>query len=825
MLARRRGRATILAIGFIAALATGLPRIEFETHAERFLSETHPARVRYQDFKSKFGLDTPILVLLETEDVFREDFLHSLSALHERLEAEVPWVAEVESLATARWLEAEDGWLRAGTIRDRLADAPRETETSRADLARHIDQNPAYARFLVSDDHRLTTLTLRLEAFPGQDARGQDSDSGLSALQARESVRQVRALTEAWAPPGVQIQLAGNPVVNESLARAIQTDMRRFAGWAMLVMGASLFFLFKRLSAALLPVAVSLAAIVGTLGAAGWAGQPLNVASQILPPLLLAVGISASTHLLAAFYRAWDESGDRASAIAQSLEHAGPATLLTGLTTAAGLASFAAASDLAPVHQLGLLAPVGVLLTLALTLLGLPLLLGALPIQRREAKAAGPAALTQRFGATLSDVGVAALHHKRPVLLAAALVAGIALASSLRIEADNDALAYFPEHHPIRTSTQHFDDALAGSINLELLVETGRAGGLHEPAVVAAFDAFGEAALRTPAEGEARIQKTLSYVDLLRETHAALTEDEMAPSPLPGDRPLIAQELLLFEATGAEGLPRFVTDQDGTARITLRGPWVASKEYARLVPRLEAALETALPAGLRVESTGLIMLFAEAVQATSRAFAESYGTAVLLITLLMIGFVGHLRGGLLSMLPNLLPILLALGLMGQLGIDLDLFTLLIGSIALGLAVDDTLHLVHAFRRFYRETGDLEAAIRRGLETTGAAICTSSVALGLGFSGFLFSSMANLVHFGAITVLSIVLAFAIDVVLLPALCGWILGPAPTREAPRLPDPVPVSLRSPTGEALPWSGEPVQRVLRETQGASLDERATP
>lgn len=787
-LVSRRFPILLLLFAFVGGLGFGVPKIKLETHAERFLSPGHEARNRYDEFKLDFGLDTPILLMLETKDVFAPDFLRSLAELHERLEVEVPWTVEVDSLADARWLESDGDTLR---IRDLIDPLPTTAIQSRV-LAERVETNRAYRDYLVSNDHRITTVTVRLDAFPSQTPSHDGEGAPLTASQSREAVRAVRQVATQWAPPGVVFHLAGNPTINEQLAQSIQTDMGRFVSWAILAMGISLALLFQRLSAVLLPIGTSLIAIIAVLGAAGWWGQPLNVASQILPPLLLAVGVSASIHLLSFFYRDFDERGDRRLAIRHALQHAGPATLITGLTTAAGLASFAAASDMAPVHQLGVLAPIGVLLTLVLTLVGLPASLAALPTRRRPARS--PGNLATRLGNFLGCVGVWTLRRPRRVLFGVGTLAVASLFAAAGIEADNDALAYFPVGHPIRTSTEIFDRSLAGSINLELIVDTGRPGGLYDPELMEAFDSFSRAALDLPSGGEARIRKVLSVVDILRETHETLDGDSIDFRPLPDDSRLIAQELLLFESTGAEGLERFVLSDYSKGRITLRGPWVPSKDYARLVPALERALLERLPEGVSVETTGLIVLFAEAVKATSRAFIESYGTAMLLIAILMVVFVGNLRGGLASMIPNVLPIALTLGLMGSLGLDLDLFTLLIGSIAIGLAVDDTIHLIDAFRRFYRETGDFETAIRRGLETTGAAILTSSIALCLGFAGFMLSSMTNLALFGALTVVCIALAFAIDVLVLPALTPWILAGASeaTSKSPLEDPPVPFSV---------------------------------
>jgi predicted RND superfamily exporter protein len=771
-----------------SAIAFGLPRITFETHAERFLAPSHPARRQYEAFKQDFGLDTAILVVLEVEDVFEPRFLDALRGLHEHLERETPWVEEVKSLANARLLEGDETTLRVRGLLDTL---PRTTGESAA-LESRVLRTHAYRDHLVSSDGRLTALSLRLSAFPGDEPDGLHSIP-LSAAQAREAVRSVRAIAERHRPDGSIVHLAGNPVVNEHLAAALQRDMRRFTVIAAGAIATSLVVLFARLSAIALPIGVSLLSILSTLGFAGWTRAPLNVSSQILPPFLLAIGVSASIHLLVVFYRHFDETGDRGEAIVSALRHAGPATLVTSLTTAAGLASFAAASELAPVAQLGLLAPIGVGFTLLFTLMGLPAMLVLLPLRRRPSHSHASASL--RLGRSLASAGVWAMRTPALVLTSAAILLGLALWGSSRLQTTNDALAYFPNDDPLRRSTQIFDEQLSGSLNLELLVDTQVAGGLYEPALIHSLDDFAkEAVLLAPVEG-AGIQKVLSIVDILRETHEALDGDTLVFRPLPDDRRLIAQELLLFESSGADDLQRLVESDYSRTRITLRGPWVPAQHYLELIPHLEKLLRERLPEGVRFETTGLIVLFARAVEAISRAFVESYATALVLISLLMVGFIGSLRGGLASMVPNILPIAFTLGFMGLVGLDLDLFTLLIGSIALGLAVDDTIHLFHAFRRFYDQTGDLEAAVRQGLETTGSAILTSSIVLCLGFATFAFSAMENLASFGLLTALSIALALVTDVLLLPAMLRWVFAPGTVASS------IPADLSPPTRISTP------------------------
>ena len=744
----------------LVVLAWGLPSIRFETHAERFLGPDHPSRLRYEAFKRDYGLDTAIFVLLEAEDVFAPGFLARLDAFHADLEATLPHLHEVRSLASARLLSGRDDVLSVREVRKALPQNERESDR----LAARLLETSAYPGHLFSHDRTLTVVAVSLEAFVDS---GGATPEPLSALESGNVVARVETLAEQHWPEG-GYHLAGNPVVNARLAAAFARDMLLFTVLALVAIAACLALLFRRASAVVLPLASVMISIAATLGLLGHLGVTLNVTIQILPPFLLAVGASAAIHLLVIAYRELDAGTPRVEAVARSVERAGPALVATSLTTALGLGSFAAATDLAPVTLLGTVAPVGVLATLIAVLVLIPASLVLLPIRARVGE---PASAHQRLGRGLAGLGLRALRAPRLVAAAGlACFVGAGIAAS-RVDAENDALTYFPDGDPVRIATEIFDERLSGTMSMEVLVDAGVAGGVRQPEVVAALDEMARVLPAIPAIEGARIQRSLSFVDVLREIHHALTEGDPEQGALPSEARLIAQELLLFEATGAEDLERVVASDYSSARITLRAPWGSGRDYLALIPEVEAALEGLLPSGVSVSTTGLIVLFAEAVEAISHGFVLSYGTAVLMVTLVMIAFLRSLRAGLASMVPNVLPIAITLGVMGVFGIDLDLFTMLIGSIALGLAVDDTVHLSHAFRRGWEEHGDLERAVSEGLETTGSAILTSSVVLCLGFATFGFSSMSNLVAFGGLTALSIGLALLIDVVFLPPLFAW------------------------------------------------------
>ena len=231
---------------------------------------------------------------------------------------------------------------------------------------------------------------------------------------------------------------------------------------------------------------------------------------------------------------------------------------------------------------------------------------------------------------------------------------------------------------------------------------------------------------------------------------------------------MISQELLLFENTGTDDLEEMVDSEYRAARMSVRMPWRDAVRYAEYLRMAEQDARSALDAYGQVSMTGVMALLARSIKAVVTSLAQSYLIAFGVITPLMVLLLGNLRLGLLAMIPNLTPIVLTLGLMGIFGLPLDAFSLLIGGIALGLAVDDTIHFMHNYRR-YRDAGQgLEEAVSTTLLSTGRAMLITTIVLSMGFLGFVLSSMHNLVSLGILVSFAISMAFLADVLLAPAL---------------------------------------------------------
>ena len=770
-----------LMLACTAALATNLPKIYFDTSTEGFFNEEDPVRVTYDAFRTQFGQDTMILLAIRTDDIFTAENLERLRALHEDIENQVPLLVEVTSLVNARETRSLDDELR---VDDFLADWP-ETPAEIEEVRRRALANPLYVNNFISPDAQITTIVIEIEAYSRIGIEADDL-GGFDAAPAGEAQQPVwltgdeigtivTALlerTEQHSTENFEIAVSGTPVFLDQFQRAMQRDMARFASLALLTIAILLASLFRRVAGVVLPLVIVVISLVTTISIMAASGTPLTLPTQILPSFLLAVGVSGSVHILAIFYQARRRGESREDAIAYALGHSGLAVLMTSLTTAGGLLSFVAAA-MRPIAHFGVFGPVGVMVALVFTVVLLPALIAVFPMREESLRTLRRPALSQRL---LLRAGGFATRRASWVAAVWGILLVAGLFGAVRVHLSHDPTGWWPEGHPMRAATELMNEKTGGAMFFEMLVETGVENGMHDPVLLAKLDTLAEQAASIDL-GPIYVGKTVSLSDVVQEIHQALNENRPEYRTVPADRELVAQELLLFENSGTDDLENFVDPRFQTGRVTFKVPFVDAVAYPALMEKLEEQA-TSLLGDVPVTITGMGAVMTNMMNAVMVTLVRSYLLAMLLVLPLLVILIGNLRMGLTAIIPNLAPIVMTLGLMGWLGIGIDTFTLLIGCIAIGLAVDDTIHFMHNFRRYYEASKDVPLAVRQTLETTGQALLFTSVVLASGFLLYTLAEMSMLVTFGFLTAFTIMMAFLADLLLAPALLVLVTG---SREA--------------------------------------------
>jgi predicted RND superfamily exporter protein len=343
----------------------------------------------------------------------------------------------------------------------------------------------------------------------------------------------------------------------------------------------------------------------------------------------------------------------------------------------------------------------------------------------------------------------------------------------------------------VKRDALYIQEKLNGLLAFEIIVDTGVKNGLYEPAVLNRIEAVADQLkqIRDPVP-DFYVGNVISIVDLVKEIHQALNNNDPQFYTIAQDRATLAQELFLFELSGADDL-KAITDSDfSKTRISMKVPWMGSVDFSRMVKQIEQILKEVFTDDDRFSLTGMSVILARTYPATLNSMFQSYLIAFVVISLMLILLVGDFRIGLASILPNILPIMLVMGFLAAFDFSLDMTSMMIGSIAIGLVVDDSLHFIYSYRHFLMQSGSPAYAIRETLQTTGRALLITSVVLACGFFSLLSATLLCLVQFGLLLGITILLALLADFLFLPALLILCTGKPVRSEAVLKPLPSPI-----------------------------------
>ena len=767
----------------VAGIASQLPSLKIDTTTEGFLHKSDPMRVQYDEFRDQFGRDEKLMIAVKTQNIFDLDFLEKLDRFHHALEDELPNIKGVESLINARNTYGIEGELIVEPLIDKL---PQNNEDL-ISLKETVTNNSLYKNSLYSEDFRMTTVTIDTETYSNngasQDATNLEFDDSLefdddsiggqrlylTDAENDEIIAQTQQIMQRFNDDNFEIYLSGSAAIAGIFKQALMNDSVIFISLMMIVIMIVLFVLFRRISGVILPLSCVSLTLIMTVSLMSIFSAPFTMATQIMPTFLLAVVTSASIHLLAVFYKDFAKTNDKKKSLRYAMGHSGLAIIMTSVTTAVGLWSFSF-SGVAPVADLGVFASSGVMVGLVFTLVFLPALVSVTNFKVVKQK-------SSEDEHSLMDralIGISVFATTRPKLIISVstvlIICAAIIAAQLRFS--HFPLQWLPEDNFARVATEAVDENLKGSLTLEVIIDTEKTNGLYNPELLRVIDDVSKN-INSISTGNMFVGKVISYIDVIKETNRALNENRDEYYAIPDDSDLIAQEFLLFESSGNNDLASLVDANYSKARLTLKTPFIDSLEANTFIDNAQIYLDQKFGSLAKVTFTGIGTLMTVTFEEAIYSSAVSYILAFSLITILMVLLIGNLKIGLISMIPNLLPIVILSTIMVIFKMPLDMFTLLIGAIALGLAVDDTVHFMHNFRRYELQYNDVDKAVRLTLMGTGRAITLTSIVLALGFLVLTFSQMNNMFDFGVLTASAILVALLADFFLMPAIMKLII----------------------------------------------------
>jgi predicted RND superfamily exporter protein len=543
------------------------------------------------------------------------------------------------------------------------------------------------------------------------------------------------------------------PVLKVRAAQAMVRDVALFFVFGLLVIGAVLAGAFRSVRGVALPLGAVSIGLVWTSATMTMAGDAFTLGTLVLPPLLLSVGIAYAIHVMSRYEIERTLGGTADTVVRRTLRHVRVPIVMAALTTLAGFAAFLG-NPIPTIRDFGWYAIVGLACVLAATLTALP---AALVLARTTA-GPPPAGAFRWIDPLVLACTRVALRHPRAVILWAGAITVVAALGIGRIDVETDYLRFFAPEHPARRDNARVANELVGTQLVALTLSGERPEALTRLDVLTAL-----ADLVAFVGAQPGVGHVTSYLDHLRMLRQAV-EPEQADTPL-RDQRAVDQRMALLNP---ESMRRVLDAAHSEGQVVVYTRLSGSGEIRALVRRIEDWTAAHLPASIDARASGTLVLLTDSADTLARQQIAGLGQVLVVLTLLLAGLFRSLRLGLLAMVPNVFPVVVLFGIMGWTGIDLDVSTSMIACIAIGIAVDDTIHYVTTYEARRGREEDTTTMIEHTVRTVGRPIALTSVALGLGFLVPCLSTFQPVRHFGVLASATMVVALLADLLLLPAL---------------------------------------------------------
>ena len=779
--------AVLLMTVAVAGLAvTQLPKLSIATSVENMFTRHDQVLTDYQRFRSQFGRDEEIVLLISSPDIFSLEFLTTLKQFHEDLENSLPLLKTVSSLANAPYIEAVDCSVHVGGFLDNLPKTEEEAQHYRQRGHSYPGLENLY--FTPDDKHAiiviktqavsaLTADGLRLRGY----ARGVRGAAEPPPPEEQQSISQVEniaiigiveAVIKQYQTRDFRIAFSGTPVYQYHVEPMVRANMKKMCLAILIVPVLLMPIMFGRGTGAFLPQVTAILGLMVALGLMVLLSVRLSLTSSMLPSILLSIGLTAPIHFLVVYYKYQRRIGKFRGIIA-TMKHSGFPITMTSFTTVAGLMSFSF-TDIVPIAHLVNFTIIGILVILMFTLITMPALLSIMQVVAgvKRGEANYETSIYNRTLLALGRLGVARPYLVLILFLMGILVAGFSIP---RLHFSHNQLHYFTEDSDFMRQVRLIEAQTGGFRALEVMIETERERGIIDYELLEAIGQL-DSYLRseTDIQGRAYIGRTRSLVDLIKEISCATTGQNQPPCLDLKNEAALAEQFDDINRMVPEALHKYTDADLSTGRLTAMMYWRDAAHDVDFIARVREKAAALFDSGVNLAVTGVAAINSGILNAMMTSLAIGYSTGFLLITALMILAVGDVRLGLLAMIPNMMPIAIALGVMGYLDIPLNTYNLIGGSILIGLAVDDTIHFFHNFRKYYLRSGDINFAVSETLKSAGRALLATTLILVASFWMRLFSDLKVVADFGLELGIALLVAFLADVLLAPALLRIFYG---------------------------------------------------
>ncbi len=719
----------LLFLGAIAVItavfAWNLPQLTLKTSVYDLIIEDLPESAQYRLFKKEFESDEIIRVLIRGRNIFDPHTFEEVQRVAEAA-AKIRGVRRVISLPG---------------IKQTVGISKNWTLEEFSQIIAPVD---LFLRNLISEDHRSTVITLVLQ-------EGSSDEAILRDL--RQIIAQV--------PEDLTAYPIGMPLVSEALAEYTARDLKRLPPITLVIIVIILILLFRNGACLFLPLMTVILSQVWTFGLMAWLDIPLSMLTMIVPVFLIAVGTAYCLHLCSEYLHCSKYAASPRQAVRRTFYRLTFPTLLAVVTTMIGIGSLFM-NQIPAIQEFALFSCFGMASLMVIFLTAFPAAMVLFPLPSAKARSHNTLErLLHRFIETVISINI---KYQRIGIGVIAVVILFCLLGIFRIQVETNPVEYFRESAPV---SRHFHDIyqdLSGSFPINVLLK-----GKGEYF----FEDLGHiqeiVRLQEFLEGLPGVDKTITFADYLKLVNYSLNRYEPEYYALPQEAFELRTLINNFKTMlGDDMLRRFMSPNFSVANILMLTHISSSQAFLETKDKIVSKVKRDFPGSLSCKVTGFGVVISESSHLLTRGQVKSLSLTLVLIFVIMVLLFLSSKVGFIAILPNLFPIIVNFGVMGWLGVPLSLATSLIASIAIGLAVDDTIHYLFRYNREFKKDLDKDRALADTIRSVGRPILFTTLVISLGFSILLFSHFKPTALFGLMMVITMCSALVGDLILLPSL---------------------------------------------------------
>lgn len=732
----------LLFTGFMVA---AIPKLQIDPSMEPLFVKSSPEYLYYKQYSEKYGSDQMIALAMSTSDLFTLPNLKLLQKVTFDLE-KFEQVEKVVSLANVMDIRSKFVGVKIVPALHEVFDGNRSLEELRQDIL----QNELYQNNLISSDGKIANILVYLKPL--------GNESGLNGA----FIENLRKYLKRQTHPGIQFYAAGAPVEQYDFIKLIRRDQMTFVPLIAALLVLTTFLIYGSFACMILSMSIVSMTLIWTMGTISLLGQPLNLMTSLLAPVIMIVAVVNSIYLINVFFEVRPHHPSLKNSIVITMQLLGIPCFLTHFVTILGFISLAL-NEIPAIRSFGIFAALGTLYSYLVEVILTPVLFQILPY-RYVGHPNKKASMLNRMLVEFIEK----LDFKWKWLIAAltALVIVLSIQGMRQIEVDTNIVKQMKPDLPLAVATRFIDQKITGVYSLGFVIRRKDGSRFDSPEIFRKLDE-----LKIYLESLPGISKVNSITTVVKKIHEA-RKDDSRYYIIPENRSDLRRYLKgILKSRDAE---QYISRDLREVRLEARMQALGTREGAEVERLAREYLKEKFENDFEYQLTGNVVLLGRIAKGLVQEQMQSFSFALGSILLVMIIIFRSFRLGLLAAIPNLIPILMIYGLMGFCKIELSTPTAMISSIVLGMIVDASIQFLYRFRLEFEHRHHYLQALHHTCRNMGQSMFVSTMILVVGFSSSIFASFRPTIHFGVLTALTILFAFICTLIVLPV-CLLIVKP--------------------------------------------------